>query len=156
MSSPHTDEERKAFMRAVGEDEWFESDPRFADGESRTQHVEALYEMLADKLKAKTTRMARAARAARHPGDAGATFEFLMDDPHLQDIGFFQNSSIPPRACRDDGCRARPQSPLPPLRPPPLLGEHSAQAAGRAGYPPQQIREMVHTGVAQVTTAARN
>ena len=47
----YTDEQWKAFMRVVGEAERFESDPRFADGESRTQHVEALYEILADKLK---------------------------------------------------------------------------------------------------------
>ena len=51
----YTDEQWKAFMRAVGEAERFESDPRFADGESRTQHVEALYEIVADKLTAKTT-----------------------------------------------------------------------------------------------------
>jgi crotonobetainyl-CoA:carnitine CoA-transferase CaiB-like acyl-CoA transferase len=44
----YTDEQWKAFMRAVGEAERFESDPRFADGESRTQHVEALYEIVAE------------------------------------------------------------------------------------------------------------
>ena len=69
----YTDEQWKAFMRAVGEAERFESDPRFADGESRTQHVEALYEILADKLKSEDhAGMARAAGAARHPGAAGA------------------------------------------------------------------------------------
>ena len=69
----YTDEQWKAFMRAVGEAERFESDPRFADGESRTQHVEALYEILADKLKTQDhAGMARAAGAARHPGAAGA------------------------------------------------------------------------------------
>ena len=46
-----------------------------------------------------------------------------------------------------------PQTPLPPLRPPPLLGEHSAEVLAEAGYSPQQIREMVETGVTQVTTA---
>ena len=69
----YTDEQWKAFMRAVGEAERFESDPRFADGESRTQHVEALYEILADKLSSEDhAGMARAAGAARHPGAAGA------------------------------------------------------------------------------------
>lgn len=46
-----------------------------------------------------------------------------------------------------------PQSPLPPLRPPPLLGEHSAEVLAEAGYSPQQIREMLQTGVTHVTTA---
>jgi crotonobetainyl-CoA:carnitine CoA-transferase CaiB-like acyl-CoA transferase len=66
----YTDEQWKAFMRVVGEAEWFESDPRFADGESRTQHVESLYEILADKLRTKT-----------------------------RTSGSSSSSSIPPRAC---------------------------------------------------------
>ena len=46
-----------------------------------------------------------------------------------------------------------PQTPLPPLRPPPLLGEHSAQVLAEAGYSREQIQEMVRAGVTQVTTA---
>jgi crotonobetainyl-CoA:carnitine CoA-transferase CaiB-like acyl-CoA transferase len=46
-----------------------------------------------------------------------------------------------------------PQTPLPPLRPPPLVGEHSAQILAEAGYSPRQIREMVDTGATQVATA---
>ena len=46
-----------------------------------------------------------------------------------------------------------PQTPLPTLRPPPLLGEHSAQVLAEAGYSPQQILDMVQTGVTRVTTA---
>jgi crotonobetainyl-CoA:carnitine CoA-transferase CaiB-like acyl-CoA transferase len=46
-----------------------------------------------------------------------------------------------------------PQTPLPPLRPPPLLGEHSVQLLAEAGYSPAQIDEMVNAGVTQVTVA---
>ena len=94
----YTDEQWKAFMRAVGEAEWFESDPRFADGESRTQHVEALYEILADKLKAKTTQEWRELlEPLGIPVLPAHTFESLLDDPHLQDIGFFQQFEHPHR-----------------------------------------------------------
>ncbi len=44
-----------------------------------------------------------------------------------------------------------PETPLPRLRPPPLLGEHSAEVLAEAGYSPQQICEMVQTGVTKVT-----
>ncbi len=92
----YTDEQWKAFMRAVGEAERFESDPRFADGESRTQHVEALYEILADKLGTKTTQEWRELlEPLGIPVLPAHTFESLMDDPHLQDIGFFQQYEHP-------------------------------------------------------------
>ena len=78
-----------------------------------------------------------------------------MDDPHLRDIGFFQQLDHPTEGVlRTMAVPSEwPQTPLPPLRPPPLLGEHSAQVLSEAGYFPAQIREMVETGVTQVTTA---
>jgi crotonobetainyl-CoA:carnitine CoA-transferase CaiB-like acyl-CoA transferase len=82
------------------------------------------------------------------------TFESLMDDPHLRDIGFFQQFDHPTEGVlRTMAVPSEwPQTPLPPLRPPPLLGEHSAQVLGEAGYSPQQIREMVETGATHVAT----
>ena len=153
----YTDDQWKAFMRVVGEAERFESDPRFADGESRTQHVEALYEILADKLRTKTTQEWRELlEPLGIPVLPAHTFESLLDDPHLQDIGFFQQFEHPTEGVlRTMAVPSEwPQTPLPPLRPPPLLGEHSGQVLAEAGYSPQQIREMVQTGVTQVATAA--
>ena len=147
----YTDDQWKAFMRAVGEAERFESDPRFADGESRTQHVEVLYEILADKLGDQDHAGSGASCSSRSafPVMPAHTFESLMDDPHLQDIGFFQQFEHPTEGTlRTMAVPSEwPQSPLPPLRPPPLLGEHSEQVLAEAGYSPQQIRAMVQTGV---------
>ena len=152
----YTDEQWKAFMRAVGEAERFESDPRFADGESRTQHVEALYEILADKLRTKTTQEWRELlEPLGIPVLPAHTFESLMDDPHLQDIGFFQQFEHPTEgALRTMAVPSEwPQTPLPPLRPPPLLGEHSAQVLAEAGYSPRaDSTRWSQTGVTQVAT----
>ena len=83
------------------------------------------------------------------------TFESLLDDPHLQDIGFFQQFEHPGEGMlRTMAVPSEwPQTPLPTLRPPPLLGEHSAQVLAEAGYSPQQILDMVQTGVTRVTSA---
>ena len=119
---------------------------RFADGESRTQHVEALYEIVADKLRGKTTQEWRELlEPLGIPVLPAHTFESLLDDPHLQDIGFFQQFEHPTEGVlRTMAVPSEwPQTPLPPLRPPPLLGEHSAEVLAEAGYSPQQIREMV-------------
>ena len=152
----YTDEQWKSFMRAVGEAERFESDPRFADGESRTQHVESLYEILADKLSEKTTHEWRELlEPLGIPVLPAHTFESLLDDPHLQDIGFFQQFEHPTEGVlRTMAVPSEwPQTALPPLRPPPLLGEHSVQLLAEAGYSREQIREMVQAGVTQVTPA---
>ncbi|ANY83804.1 acetyl-CoA acetyltransferase (plasmid) [Microvirga ossetica] len=154
----YTDEQWKAFMRAVGEAERFETDPRFADGESRTQHIEALYEILADNLKTKTTQQWRELlQPLGIPVLPAHTFESLLDDPHLQDIGFFQQLEHPTEGVlRTMAVPSEwPQTPLPPLRPPPLLGEHSAEVLAEAGYSPQQIRGMIETGVTQATAAPK-
>ncbi|HXD39142.1 MAG TPA: CoA transferase [Ramlibacter sp.] len=148
----YTDEQWKSFMRAVGEAERFESDPRFADGESRTQHVEALYEILADKLGTKTTREWRELlEPLGIPVLPAHTFESLMDDPHLKDIGFFQQLEHPTEGTlRTMAVPSEwPQSPLPPLRPPPLLGEHSEEVLAEAGFSPQQILGMLASGATQ-------
>src|SRR6202007_347601 len=114
----------------VGEAERFARDPRFADGESRTQHVEALYAILAEKLATKTTQEWRELlEPLGIPVLPAHTFESLIDDPHLQDIGFFQQYAHPTEGTlRTMAVPSEwPQTPLPPLRPPPLVGEHSAQ-----------------------------
>jgi crotonobetainyl-CoA:carnitine CoA-transferase CaiB-like acyl-CoA transferase len=152
----YTSDQWTAFMRAVGEGDRFESDPRFADGESRTQHVEALYEILADKLASRTTQEWRQLlEPLGIPVLPAHTFESLMDDPHLQDIGFFQQFEHPTEGVlRTMSVPSEwPQTPLPPLRPPPLLGEHSAQLLAETGYSREQIDAMVRTGVTQVTRA---
>ena len=92
----YTSAQWTAFMRAVGEGHRIETDPRFADGESRTEHAEALYEIVADKLRGKTTQEWRELlEPLGIPVLPAHTFESLLDDPHLQDIGFFQQFEHP-------------------------------------------------------------
>jgi crotonobetainyl-CoA:carnitine CoA-transferase CaiB-like acyl-CoA transferase len=110
----------------------------------------------ADKLKARTTEEWRALlEPLGIPVLPAHTFESLLADPHLQDIGFFQQFEHPTEGVlRTMAVPSEwPQTPLPPLRPPPLLGEHSVQLLAEAGYSRDQIDAMVQTGVTQVTTA---
>jgi crotonobetainyl-CoA:carnitine CoA-transferase CaiB-like acyl-CoA transferase len=149
----YTDAQWKSFMRAVGEAERFERDPRFADGESRTQHVEALYGILAETLTTKTTGEWRALlEPLGIPVLPAHTFESLLEDPHLRDIGFFQQVEHPSEGTlRTMAVPSEwPQSPLPPLRPPPVLGQHSEEVLAEAGYSPGQIQALAESGATQV------
>jgi crotonobetainyl-CoA:carnitine CoA-transferase CaiB-like acyl-CoA transferase len=151
----YTNEQWTAFMRAVGEADRFETDPRFVDGESRTQHMEALYDILAAKLRTKTTQEWRELlEPLGIPVFEAHTFDSLLNDPHLRDIGFFQEyEHATEGVLRTMAVPSEwPETLLPPLRPPPLLGEHSAEVLAEAGYSPQQIREMAESGATRVTT----
>jgi crotonobetainyl-CoA:carnitine CoA-transferase CaiB-like acyl-CoA transferase len=152
----YTNEQWTGFMRAVGEAEFFETDPRFADGESRTQHVEALYDILAEKLVTKTTKEWRELlEPLGIPVLESHTFDSLLEDPHLRDIGFFQEYEHPTEGALRTMAVASEwaETPLPPLRPPPLLGEHSAEVLSEAGYSVDDIRNMIESGVTQVSAA---
>ncbi len=104
----YTSAQWTAFMRAVGEGDRIETDPRFADGESRTEHAEALYEIVADKLRSKTTQEWRELlEPLGIPVLPAHTFESLLDDPHLEDIGFFQQIRASHRGRAADHGRAQ-------------------------------------------------
>lgn len=153
----YTDDQWAKFLGAVGEEELFRRDPRFADGESRTKHSEDLYKLLADKLATETS---------QHWKDlleplgitvfSAHNFESLLADPHLQDIGFFREYEHPTEGTLRT--MAVPSewsvSKLPELQPPPLVGEHSREVLMEAGYSQAEIDQMVDLKVTEVSRSS--
>lgn len=149
----YTEEQWLAFMRATGESELFDSDPRFKDGETRMQHIHELYKILADELLSRTTDEWKALlEPLGIPVFAVHTFESLLDDPHLADIGFFQEIEHPTEGTlRTMAVPSEwPQSPLSPFRPPPVLGQHSKELLMEVGFGTEEIDAMVKAGVTEV------
>jgi crotonobetainyl-CoA:carnitine CoA-transferase CaiB-like acyl-CoA transferase len=140
-------------MRAVGETERFESDPRFADGESRTQHVEALYEILAEKLATKTTQEWRELPEPLGIPVLPAHTLSRCGRPAPAGHRFFQRFEHPLRACCERWrCPANGRNAAAAAASAAAAGRAQRAGAGRGGYSPQQIREMCRRR-AQVTTA---
>ncbi len=148
----YTDEQWAAFLAATGEADLFESDPRFKDGETRTQHIQELYKIVADKLLLRTTAQWK---SLLEP--LGITvfpvhsFETLLGDEHLADIGFFQQYEHPTEGTlRTMSVPSEwSGSALAPLRPPPLLGQHSRQLLAELGYRGDEIEAMIAAGVTE-------
>lgn len=149
----YTDEQWLAFMRATGDAQLMQQDPRFKDGETRMQHIQELYQIVADKLRGRTTEAWKALlEPLGIPVFPVHTFESLLEDAHLADIGFFQEYEHPTEG------RLRTMSvpsewsgsTLPPLRPPPILGQHSKELLGELGYDADEIDALVRNGVTQV------
>lgn len=86
---PYTDRQWRAFLAETGgddvaEQEWFR-DPR-----QRPAHIDELYALVAESLSARTTAEWMAALAARDiPCSEVPDFKALLNDPHLNEVGFF-------------------------------------------------------------------
>lgn len=77
------------------------------------------------------------------------TFESLLEDDHLRDIAFFREEEAPgvgrirETAVPSEWFGTPPSS----YRPPPLLGEHSADVLAELGYGPAEIERLMALGI---------
>jgi crotonobetainyl-CoA:carnitine CoA-transferase CaiB-like acyl-CoA transferase len=146
----YTDEQWKRFLGLIGREELFESDPRFATIVARTANVAALYEFLSDTLATRTTEEWRAAlRPLDIPVFPMNTFESLLSDPHLAEIGFFEESEHPSEGrIRTMACPSEwSQTPASIRRHAPRLGEHSREVLAEAGYSSTGIDALIAAGI---------
>jgi crotonobetainyl-CoA:carnitine CoA-transferase CaiB-like acyl-CoA transferase len=143
------DEHWKVFCETAGE-EGLRDDPRFGSISLRLANIDACYAAVAAVI------------AGR---DSGAwlellgnscvpimrvnTLDDLLEDPHLNETGFWQQHQHP-----TEGSLRMPSPPFafsetPALirRLPPLLGEHSREVLAEAGYDPAAIGQLLEAGV---------
>lgn len=133
----YTDGHWRTFLGAVGKADLLETDPRFADIRSRTAHIDALYQMVADELQHRTVAEWRQVLPeAEIPLFPMHTFESLLEDEHLTATGFFRETEHPvvgrirEMAVPSDWSGTVPDN----HRPVPALGEHTHEVLRAAGY----------------------
>jgi crotonobetainyl-CoA:carnitine CoA-transferase CaiB-like acyl-CoA transferase len=142
-------------LESIGEGERMK-DPRFATLQARTDHSPAVYAFLEATFRTRTTAQWLDLLAkADVPAGPLHTLESLLDDEHLNAVGFFERHDHPTEGTV---ISLRPPSrwsrtPLAIDRLPPLLGQHSAEVLGEAGYSHADIEAMVAAGVTVDTSA---
>ena len=145
----YTDRHWRAFFAALGREEEFENDPRFANLTARTQNIGAIYGELADLL---LTRSNAEWLALFDETDIPAmplhSLEGLLDDDHLRKTGFFGFVDHPSEGrLRDMAVPADWSITQPsPTRPVPRLGEHSAEVLREIGYSDERIAALIRSG----------
>lgn len=93
---PYNDAHWRRFFQAVGKEAMLQGDPRFADMTSRTANIDALYEMLSAELAQRSTAEWLALLEDNDiPCMNPHTLDSLLEDPHLQDVGFFRFEEHP-------------------------------------------------------------
>jgi crotonobetainyl-CoA:carnitine CoA-transferase CaiB-like acyl-CoA transferase len=128
-------------------------DPRFVDFGSRTDHIDELYALVAETMRARTTADWLAIfEQSDIPAMPLNTPDDLLRDEHLAAIDFFPIVDHPSEgALRYVGVpvvMSRTPAPFP--TPAPRLGEHSQEVLGEAGYSQSEIDALVESGATRV------
>lgn len=146
----------RAFLKAIGQPELYDSDPRFATITTRTENITELYGMVSDEMCKRTTaEWTELLREADVPVFPMHTFESLMDDGHLRDIDFFGEAEHPAAgrirtmAVPSEWSDTVPRND----RHAPQLGEHSTEILSEAGYSDAEISQLLKAGVTQTPRA---
>jgi crotonobetainyl-CoA:carnitine CoA-transferase CaiB-like acyl-CoA transferase len=130
----YTDKHWRAFSRLVGKPDLVETDARFCNQETRTQHAEDIGKFLAEHLRIKTTQeWLTALSEVDIPASPVNAIDDLFDDPHLNAVGFFSDVQ---HATEGMLKVARfpiefSKSPATVRRLAPNLGEHTDEVLGR-------------------------
>ena len=153
---PYATRDGHICMLAVSDDQWrrvFEvigrpelaSDGRFAKLEARTHHIDALYAILAERLKDKTSaEWQRLLDAADLPNGRVNTFAAMANDPYLRETGFFRHYDHPsegPMVTTEIATQFG-RTPGSIRLVPPRLGEHTYGVLRELGYADADIETM--------------
>ncbi|WP_250528463.1 CoA transferase [Caballeronia sp. GAWG2-1] len=145
----YTDHQWHAFLRVVGKEDLYHSDPRLKSIATRTAYVNELYSMVSDEIASRTTHEWRVVLGeADIPFFKLHTLESLLDDPHLKEIGFFRETDHPavgrireiamPSEWRGGTERKHRHAPG--------LGENSREILRETGYAEAEIDSLMSSG----------
>lgn len=139
-----SDEQWKRLLEAMGCPEVF-NDPRYSTILERNKNIGSLYAMVTANMPKKTTAEWREIlTAADIPNGPVNELEDLLQDPYLNQTGFFRRYEHPTEGMLVD--TAVPvqfsQTPGGFRLPPPTLGEHTRSILGTLGYSESQIVDL--------------
>jgi crotonobetainyl-CoA:carnitine CoA-transferase CaiB-like acyl-CoA transferase len=143
---PYNDGQWRRFFEVAGKVDILKTDPRFADIASRTANIDALYEMVGEELKHRTTDewlelLARNDIPCMRPH----TLETLLEDPHLADAGFFRWEDHPSegriRTMREPSTWSETKPPT--GRFAPRLGQQTREILAEAGFDEDAIDDLI-------------
>jgi crotonobetainyl-CoA:carnitine CoA-transferase CaiB-like acyl-CoA transferase len=149
---PYNDGQWRRFFEIAGKADMLRTDPRFADIGSRTANIDALYEMVGEELKHRTTdEWLELLQRNDIPCMRPHTLETLLEDPHLADADFFRWEDHPSegriRTMREPSTWSETKPPT--GRFAPRLGQHTREILAEAGFDSDAIDTLVAQRIAR-------
>ena len=145
----YTDLQWRAFLTAIGQGDRFDTDPRLANIRERTHNIDALYALVSEEIgRRSTAELQDLLQGSDIPVFPMHSFDTLLQDAHLDDIGFFSTMEHPDLGTIRQMAVPSEWSGTPPgaATPPPRLGQHSREILREAGYDDPRIDALVHAG----------
>lgn len=147
---PYNDAQWRRFFEVAGRPDLPDSDARFADIGQRTAHIDVLYQLVAELLKSRdNAEWLALLEQADIPAMPLHSLESLLDDPHLADVGLFQETAHASEgrmlALRNAAQFGGLAAPMPP--PAPRLGEHSRAVLRGIGLDEDELDRLEATGI---------
>jgi crotonobetainyl-CoA:carnitine CoA-transferase CaiB-like acyl-CoA transferase len=152
----YTDKHWLDFLNACGQPQRFAQDPRLHGIAARTRNIDALYEELSDIFATRSTaEWLDILERADIPCARVHTLHSLLDDPHLNAVGFFQTHDHPTegpiRSMAPVGTWSETQPSVRRLAP--RLGEHTREVLSEIGYDEAAVEQMLNNGSASIADA---
>jgi crotonobetainyl-CoA:carnitine CoA-transferase CaiB-like acyl-CoA transferase len=149
---PYNDGQWRRFFEIAGKADMLRTDPRFADIGSRTANIDALYEMVGEELKHRTTdEWLELLQRNDIPCMRPHTLETLLEDPHLADANFFRWEDHPSegriRTMREPSTWSETKPPT--GRFAPQLGQHTREILTEAGFDNAAIDALIAQRIAR-------
>ena len=145
---PNTNAQAAAFFDVIGKPE-LKDDPRFTDAAARSEHAAEFFEIRAEGLLLKTTEeWIEIFAKIDVPAARYNTIDGLLDDPHLNDVGFFTEMDHP-----TEGRILKTKTPntfsggmREDTRHAPQIGEQTREILAELGYADGDVEAMVEAG----------
>lgn len=147
----YNDKHWKSFFTAIGDLQRLTQDKRFSTHTQRAAHIDAVYSYVADVMRGRSTAEWQALLGAVDiPNMSMNSPQDLLDDPHLQAVGFIRDTVHPTEGrLRTPGNPTRwSHTPCAEAGPAPLLGQHTAQVLREVGYAEGVVQAMLAAGIA--------
>ncbi len=152
----YTDTQWRRFLTAIGRGELMDTDPRYSTFSERMQNLDAVYGEFSEIL---LTRTSAEWYALFEEIDVPVMWmhdlESVLEDDHLQAVGFFRHISHPTEG--DILSISNPvkffDTPVEYSEPAPRLGQHTVQTLNALHHTPDEIEKMLHDAVVSAADA---
>lgn len=149
----YNDKQWRSFFESIGRPEFLDQ-PRFANHAARTKHIDEIYEEVGRIFLERTTAEWRdLLERADIPVMPMHTLETILEDPHLNAVGFFKTTKHPVEGCirqmqvPSTWSKTQPQA----GGPAPTLGENGRDILERAGFSPDEIERLAQEKAVYLT-----